>query len=58
MELAYLTIVVLLIVIVVQWSRFRSALMQKQKEITDLESKYHRAVIELTNKMIGIMLGK
>lgn len=62
MELLILTIVVLLIVIVVQWSRFNDVVTRQQKEITDLESKYHRAVMELgiikTNKMIGRILGK
>lgn len=62
MELLILTIVVLLVVIVAQYSMFNDVVNRQKKEITDLESKYHRAVMELgiikTNKMIGRILGK
>lgn len=62
MELLILTIVVLLVVIVAQYSMFNDVVTRQKKEITDLELKYHRAVMELgiikTNKIIGRILGK
>ena len=62
MELAILANVILLIVVVVQRVRFNSILTHQRNEITDLASKYHRAVMELglikTNKIIGKTLGK
>lgn len=62
MELSILANVILLIVVVVQRVRFNSILTQQRNEITDLSSKYHRAVMELglikTNIIIGKTLGK